>query len=407
MALPDVNPKQEASAVPYRKLLYLLSGKTGDHQQQVSLTGYSGADATLRLRNRGGTGMALECLDSTGSGTIFRVQDGEILAPHLTFQEQSSAPTPSSGRSILYVGTDDQLYLKNDAGAIVTINGVSYGRNYLVNPGFEVWSRGAGAFTADGAWTADKWQLSEGAGATTSISRAAASETSSQYALAWSHANAGANSLVSQALENPTSFLGRTVTFSMRVKTAYASAVRLLIGDGVTSASSSYHTGGNTYETLSATLTVAMGASSLTCSLQLVTGAQTHTGEADNAVLSITSAAIAYEPLPAAEERQRCRRYYQVCTFLQTGRAYDGANTVLSASTALSPPMSPDAAPTVTQNLDVVTLDGATASFTHTATAASASGDSYGYHTLTTTWTRAANTENARINGYVVVEVRV
>jgi hypothetical protein len=77
MALPDVNPHQEVSAVFYRKLLYLLSGKTGDHQQTAELTGYSDADEyTMRLRNRTSPGLALEVLNSSDTATV-RLKDAE------------------------------------------------------------------------------------------------------------------------------------------------------------------------------------------------------------------------------------------------------------------------------------------------------------------------------------------
>lgn len=405
MALPDVNPKQEVTATAWRKLLYLLSGKLGDHQQQVTLTGFSNSNAyTLVVRNRGTGGLGFVVQNSLGND-VFHVNDSETLISTLKIAEQSDPATPATGQIVVFGRNDHTLNYKSSDGVVHTVN-QAYGQNYLDNAGFEVWSRGNGPFNTTGAWTADRWLLTVGAAATTAVSRTAGVDAGSEFAMAWSQSATGATSTVTQALEKPEKLRGKTITFAMRVKTAYGSAVRLSLTDGTTSANSAYHTGGNSYETLSCSITVSGSATAVTATVQLAIQGQAHTGELDNATLAISSVAIPYEPLSTETEQMRCRRFRQVVEMLETGRAYDATNTVISATRALSPPMSAQTAPTVTQALDVLNLAGSTASFTHTATTASNTSDSYGYHTVKTTWTKAANVENARLAGTVVVEVR-
>lgn len=409
MALPDVNPGGEVSASHWRKLLYLLSGKTGDHQQTASFTGFASAsEYAVEMRNRTSPGLALRISDHGGSD-IFHVHNTEVRAQNLTLPHQTAPSSVAAGAIALYAKSDNLLYYKTNGGVETVINGVNYGQNFLVNPGMEKWSRGAGAFTATGDWTADKWQLTEGAASTTSISRTAATDPGSQFAMAWSQSATGATSTVKQAVEAPEQFRGKTVTFSARVKTAYASAFRISMDDGVTSAQSSSHTGGNTYETLSCTLAVGAATTALTVTFNLLISGQAHTGEIDNCVLAISSAAIAFEPILDAEDTWRCRRFYQVHELNDSGRLYDATDTVIYASRPLNPPMSVQGSPTITTSaLDVLNKAGSTAGFTHTATGISASGDLYEWHTLKTTWTKSAtNTENAYLAGVIVAEIRV
>lgn len=404
MALPDVNPKQTVTATTWRKLLYLLSGKTGDHQQQVALTGYSDPSTpALVVRNRS-SGGAFQVQSTTGS-PIINASDAQVFLANVMLQKQA-APTVLAGSVGLYAKTDDLLYYKTSGGVETLINGATYGRNYLVNPGFEIWNRGNGPFATTGDWTADKWQLTEGAAATTTIARSAASDPGSEFCAAWTQSATGAASALIQTLEKPEKFRGKTVTFTMRAKTAYANAVRLVVSDGVTNGISSTHTGGNTYETLSCSVAVSAAATTVAVQAQLLIQGQAHSGELDNAVLAIGSSAPPFEPLTTEEEQERCRRFRQVVEITDTGRAYDGANTVLSATRACAPPLSAQTAPTLTVGLDVLTLAGASAGFTHVATTAANTSDGYGYHTLKTSWTKAANTENARISGTIVAEVR-
>lgn len=408
MPLPDVNPKQEVSASHYRKLLYLLSGKVGDHQQTVSLTGLSSAsEYALELRNRTSPGLALR-ISNHGGTDIFRVTNDEARIANLALPHQTAPATVTAGQVALYAKTDNLLYYKTSAGVETVVNGVNYGQNFLTNPGFEIWSRGAGAFTTTGAWTADKWALTEGAASTTSISRTAATDPGSEFAMAWAQSATGATSTVSQAVEKPEQFRGKTVTFSARIKTAYASAVRVSLDDGVSSAVSSLHTGGNTYETLSATLAVGASATALTVTISLLIQGQAHTGEIDNGVLAISSAAIGFEPILHAEDLARCRRFYQVHEVNDSGRLFDATDTVLYASFPLTPPMSVQASPTITSAMDVLVKAGTTAGFTNTSNGVSSSSDLYSWHSFKTVWTKAAtDTEDAYLSGVVVIEIRV
>jgi len=186
--------------------------------------------------------------------------------------------------------------------------------NQLVNGGFETWQRGNGPFTATGAYTADRWQMFLTGTDTQSISKNTANvDTGSQACAACTFVlgnGAGASELV-QVLKASDGYqlAGRTVTFSIRVRTATANAVRLGCYDGTTSTlSPTYHTGGGTYETL--TLTYAVPASAPYLQLEIHFAASC-TAYLDNAMLVPGSVAADYVPLPPADELARCLRYYE------------------------------------------------------------------------------------------------
>lgn len=90
-------------------------------------------------------------------------------------------------------------------------------RNKIINGAMEIWQRGTGPFTTTG-YTADRWYLASGTGATNSVSRAAAGAgypDAVKYVLAWSRSVAGSSaSQLIQKMEDVRILAGRKATVS-------------------------------------------------------------------------------------------------------------------------------------------------------------------------------------------------
>lgn len=182
--------------------------------------------------------------------------------------------------------------------------------NLLTNPGFEIWQRGAGAFTT-AVYCADRWRIIDITAGTISVAREGTDvDTGSSYSLSIVGAGGGIKT-VGQYIEMGVVSLiaGRAVTFSVRVKTATASAIRLRLEDSTGGTYGSYHTGGGGWETLTVTRTIGATTTMPICYIYMDTNA---TAYIDNATLVIGSTAQAYYPLHPADEWERCERYYEV-----------------------------------------------------------------------------------------------
>jgi hypothetical protein len=186
----------------------------------------------------------------------------------------------------------------------------------LTNGSFDVWSRGTGPFSTNGTYAADRWSLNlAGAGDTMSISRDTANvDVASQYCAAVSFVRSTGGSYLAQSYSGATdivqSLRGKTITFSVRVKTSTANAVRLRFGDAVNAVqNSAYHSGSGTYETLSITYAVAANALGANSGIQFDASC---TAYLDNAMLVIGSQAATYVAQHPADDLARCLRYYEV-----------------------------------------------------------------------------------------------
>jgi len=182
--------------------------------------------------------------------------------------------------------------------------------NLLTNGGFEIWQRGNGPFNANGVYAADRWSLSFGAG-TLSITRDTANVDTGSLAcaaVAYTHSSA---SFLLQKVEDFNQLRGRTTTFSMRIRTSSANAVRLRIDitGAAQTVNSAYHSGGGTYETLSVPVTVGAAATGVIVYVQLDASC---TAYLDNAMLVVGSVAADYAPLHPADDLARCLRYYEI-----------------------------------------------------------------------------------------------
>jgi hypothetical protein len=189
--------------------------------------------------------------------------------------------------------------------------------NLLTNGGFEVWQRGNGPFTASGPMATDRWQMYLDGSDTYSLSRDTTNTDGPGAcgALTFTKGTGTASNLYTSLTktEYPAIF-GRSVSFSVRVRTSTANAVRVgLYNDSSgTTVWSSYHSGGGAYETLTVTLTLPVAATlchpgigfSVSCTAYI-----------DNAMLVVGSVPADYAPLHPADDLARCLRYYELQTF--------------------------------------------------------------------------------------------
>jgi hypothetical protein len=204
--------------------------------------------------------------------------------------------------------------------------------NLLTNGGFEIWQRGTGPFTGN-VHTADRWDIGLGGSDTMSVSADTVNvDNGSQRAAACTYVRNSGNTSFYQTLKtSDESLAGRVVTFSVRVKTSTANSVTAIIAGDVSGATSSgLHSGGGTWQTLTASATVNVNATSV---LPVVQFQQSCTAYVDNAMLVVGSQYADYAPLHPADDLARCLRYYEVAQpaalgYAAMGFAYATTNIV-------------------------------------------------------------------------------
>lgn len=130
------------------------------------------------------------------------------------------------------------------------------------NRGFERWN----GYDTSGNLTADHWAVSGGA----TYTRSTTGVRKGRYSAAMVRASSDGYLLQTVGLldDGVDSLAGETVTVVLRCQTATASAFRVYINDGTATTNSSYHTGGGTVEELSATMTLASTATTLTFGIE-------------------------------------------------------------------------------------------------------------------------------------------
>ena len=180
--------------------------------------------------------------------------------------------------------------------------------NLLTNGGFEVWARGGGPFTADLAYTADRWVMDEVGTTALSVAPDSTNQETGVYCAAVTVSSYNTESYLFQKLEHFHGLRGQEVTLAVRVKTTTAAAVRVQITDGVgTTTSATYHTGAGAYETLLVTRTISASATSV--QVYVVFNANC-TAYLDNATLTIGPIHADYVPSLLADVVDACQRYY-------------------------------------------------------------------------------------------------
>lgn len=186
--------------------------------------------------------------------------------------------------------------------------------NFLDNGGFEIWQRGT-SFTAPAnlSYLADRWRLETNEAANVTVTKETSTVDSGLASMKVVVASAGASKfwVLEQLIENYAEYRGRTVTLSVRIKCNTASVASLQIYDGVTTASSSYHTGGSGWETLTATL--AVGAS---ISLLQVQVGMNNLGDKKvstmyfDSAMGVVGTVATFIPMHPQVDMNRCMRYF-------------------------------------------------------------------------------------------------
>jgi hypothetical protein len=185
-------------------------------------------------------------------------------------------------------------------------------QNLLVNGGFDIWQRGAGPFTADAAYTADRWLTSRTGASTLQIDRESSIiDSSLSLYSAKLTAVFGTTCRLVQGLGTDweSRFANQTISFSARVRQGTASGIRLAINDGfgATNGSTSATTG--SFITMGVTKTMGSTVSGALIYFDvLVSG----TYYVDNAMLVIGPDPAPFRMLHPQEELARCQRYYEV-----------------------------------------------------------------------------------------------
>jgi hypothetical protein len=207
------------------------------------------------------------------------------------------------------VGGDNwRSALKTDLPANMEIINAGLSRNLLTNPGFEVFQRG-GTITADLAYAHDRWQLDLAGSSTCTITDETTTvDTGSGHALKAVYVHNTA-SIVDQKIEDYLQLRGRTITFAVRVRKGVASSAYPYISDSGSKTYGATTATTGAYETLSVTLAIGASATSVRAGVELRIS---DTVYLDSATLHVGSAAVAYTPLPPAEDLARCQRYYEV-----------------------------------------------------------------------------------------------
>lgn len=191
--------------------------------------------------------------------------------------------------------------------------------NLLTNGGGEIWQRGAGSFTAQGAVTADGWMIWVGAGTFQVDREGVAKLGESQYSIRVIVGAGGSGALYNfPGKELVNQLRGVTVTFSAWVLTSVANAVCLRAWHSPNvGASGAFHTGSGAWERLTVTQLVATNSTDFHAEV-VFSAAGTY--YIDNATLVVGSVSGNYVPLHPADDLARCLRYYERMGF--TSAAY-------------------------------------------------------------------------------------
>lgn len=267
---------------------------------------------------------------ATNVGTLGGVLTGTLPNPGLA--------TGSVTTTQIADGTIATVDIANAAVTNAKLASDTARANLLTNGGFEIWQRGNGPFTANVAYTADRWVTSINSGSL-SVSRDAVTvDAGSQYSCSFSCTYSGVLNRLQQTLvEVAPQVQGRVITFSARTRCATANALRLNVyadtnsggGAGVVQATSGFDPGSGAWNTLSVSITIPVGANYLVVRFEMVA---TCSGNLDNAMLVVGSVAADYVPMHPADDLARCLRYYEVLGDTANGVPLIGGYTTAGAT---------------------------------------------------------------------------
>jgi hypothetical protein len=141
-------------------------------------------------------------------------------------------------------------------------------RNAIINGGFSINQRNASSYSADGAYTFDRWQLTQGNITSPSVTRTAnIAESGLPESIGWYASLSGTNNASTgyfyygQSIEDVKTFAGQTVTVSFYAKGSVAGTIG-------TRMAQSFGTGGSSLIWLSSSQTTVGSSHSITTSWQ-------------------------------------------------------------------------------------------------------------------------------------------
>src|SRR5215472_11240200 len=289
MAFAQVHPGDLIQSQNLNQIVNALNGTSGDGQPVLLVALNDPNNYALTVQNLDPTNCrGLLVLKNDGTTLLSAGCNGVTLGSPLTLPTDLQIPNANLGPDVARA-------------------------NVLVNPGLEVWQRGAGPFTGTvNAYCADRWFSSVSGTDTVSVSQntpnADSPSSSSCAAITYTRGTGPGLQFLQAINQNDTWALhNRPVALSIRVKTTTANAIRPAISPdgGNTWTYGNYHSGSGNYETLTVTLTVTGNAF---VGLYITASC---TAYVDNASLVAGSQPANYVPLHPADDLARCKRYYQ------------------------------------------------------------------------------------------------
>lgn len=210
---------------------------------------------------------------------------------------------------------DEIISIETDLLTGIRANAFS---NLLINPGFEIWQRGA-IFSnpANNAYTADKWQMNYSGTPLSVVSRnsTAIFTNLGQYSLQCQINTVGGATTFSirQSIENYQDFIGKTVSFSVWVNSTTPGIKAFITNGTIATSLSAAHAGGSAFQRLTCTYTVPAGSTALIIGIGYVDVAPAlSTFYLDSAMFVMGSQAVDYQPSRIADDVNRCQRHYEV-----------------------------------------------------------------------------------------------
>jgi len=196
--------------------------------------------------------------------------------------------------------------------------------NIIDNGGMEIWQRGT-TFSNPTSYTADRWNISTSC-TTYSIAQESTIVDSGVYSMKLVITTpAGGVFRIGQSPENPAQYVGKTMSYSARVKSNIAGVKLFVSYIGGQTASTIAHTGDNTWQTLSMTivmpnqgLTFSIGFDSVNTTVGSSVSPSAGTFYVDGVCMVAGSNPAVYVPLSLQEDLARCQRFYEIGIFNNT-----------------------------------------------------------------------------------------
>lgn len=251
------------------------------------------------------------------ASSVTAVELGYVSGVTSAIQTQLGLKAPLASPTFTGTVTIPDGAAVTSAAAIGQVNNAFGMGNILINGDFTFWQRG-GIANAVSTYSADRWisQVVAGGSPNWSFGLVTSNlDTTGPNVADLNIINAGNSSFrlyFQQRVENFSNYLGKTITFTCRIKTSTTS-LKIQLDDGVTTTTSSAHTGSGNYETLTVTKTVSASATELYVNIGFVDAQPSTTGHSyfATAMLVLGSVAVPFVARQYGEELLLCQRYYE------------------------------------------------------------------------------------------------